>query len=615
MEWGERYISIPARGNAEPGPIRIRERTPFHVQILRDLTDSYTQLIVVMKGVQIGGSTIMEIALGYWIDCWGDPILLCFPTEAATKERLKDKISPLIRNNPRLARWVSDDRNAISKDSIDLIHCTVYPAWSGSPQAMASRAIRCVVEDETDKQRKNAGEASAGELLDVRTTTFGHRRKHGRLSTPTTSLGEISLAFENIAAKRRWHVPCPRCGVLILLSFDQVSWPGQGAEDPKELMRQVAALEAEEIHAEYTCQDCGGVFGEAEKQAIQQDGMWVQEGHPPGELPQVVSVAYHIPSINSPWVTLNKLAIEFLKCELRGDRHNFLNNYLALPCEESERALSESLFAERADHTPYEVPEWATAVTAGADTQKDHWWYVVRAWGPSEDGRLRSKLLDFGKALSVADLRAKTVDAKFPVEGRPGYHVQCRLLMVDSGGGVENLDGTTRDTVYQMALADPHRVVAIKGHGGVNAPDAEIKISPQRYLDAKAGPQSVKLAILDTQGLKDQLNDLIQAEDPVLWFENAHVDDEYAAHMSGEIKTLEQSGKRMVMRWQPKRQGRHVDLWDASVYCLAAAKSLRALKRAPEFQQQVRQAPQPMARPVAQPRYSGGWISKRPRGR
>ena len=342
--------------------------------------------------------------------------------------------------------------------------------------------------------------------------------------------------------------------------------------------------------------------------------MWVQEGYPPGELPDVVNVAYHVPSINSPWVSFNRLAGEYLKCKLKGDLHHFLNNYLALPYEDSERSVSESIFAERADAAPYEVPEWTTAITAGADTQKDYWWYVVRAWGPTEDGRLRSKLLDFGKALSVADLRAKTIDAQFPVEGRPGYVLSPRVLLVDSGGGVENLDGTTRDTVYKMALADPHRVFPIKGHGGVNAPDQMIRVSPQKYIDEQLGPQSVKLLVLDTQALKDRLSDLINASDPVIWHENAHVDAEYAAHMSGEAKMLVPHGAKMVQRWAPKSQGAHVDLWDASVYCLAGAESVRALKRAPEFQQQIRQAPAALQQIHPQDRYSG-WIARRPRGR
>lgn len=597
-------------GNAEPGPLRI-SRTPYMRQILRDACNGRTQYIDIMKGVQVAGSKATEIIIGHNADVHGDDAIVVFPTQAIAEERLKKRFVPMFKRG-ELARHMGSERYAVSKDSLQLNHCTIYPAWP-SASALASRSVRVVILDEIDKYPSLSHEAECIDLADARTSTFQWRRLVVRISTPTSKTRGIARVFDLNPNKRRWHVPCPCCGALILLDFAQVSWPGQGADDHRELLAQMDALQNEEIEARYTCQQCGGDFGEPERLAIQQQGEWVQDGLEPGDLPDVVSVAYHIPSINSPWKSFSDMAVEYLRSEIKGDPVFFVTNFLGMPYEESGRELSESLFHERADHTPLEVPEWATCVTAGADTQKDHWWYVVRAWGPNEDGLLQSKLLDFGKALSVADLRAKTVDSRFPVAGRSGFYVSCRLLYVDSGGGVENLDGTTRDTVYQMALADPHRIFAIKGHGGTNAPDQEIRISPQRYLDAKAGPQSVKLAVLDTQGLKDQISDLIHA-DPARWFENAHVDDEYASHMAGEVKTLIESGRRMVMRWQPKRQGRHVDLWDASVYCLAAAKSLRALKRAPEFQQQVRQAPQPMARPVAQSQFSN-WIARRPRGR
>lgn len=624
VEWAERHITIPARGNAEPGPLRM-DRTPALREILNKLCDDRTQYITLCKGVQIGGSTVVEAAIGFWIDNFGDPILLVFPTENATKERLEKKLKPLIKNNPQLSRWETGDRNAFTKDLIQLAHMDIYPGWSGSAQTLASRAIRCGIEDETDKSKRISSEASTGELLDARTTTYMHRRKVGRLSTPTSRQGEIWKALEQCSDRRRWHVPCPHCEHLIILEFKQVHWEGKESEKPAEWLEQVAALESEEIQASYVCQECGEEFGEAKRLAIQQRGQWVSDGREPGDLPDSVRIAYHLPSINSSWVSLNRLASVFLKCALRGDPHYFLNNMLALPSEDPGREISSNLFTERAVHAPHVAPNWATCIVASADTQaKDgnaYWYYMVRAWGPGPKGHLRSRLLDYGLAYSPEELKERTLGTSFAVEERSGHFLRPTILMVDSGGGVEldALDGNTRDVVYQMALADPQRVVPIKGHGGNKKPDTLVKLSLIKYAPRSKpnDPRNVQLQILDTQGLKDKLNYLIHCDDPVLWEESTAVNDEYASHMSGEEKANFRKLGGWVQRWAPKSSGRRVDWWDAAVYSLAGAILLGAAKRSPEVEARIAATPKPARKPAQQkyprPGRRGGWIAKRPR--
>lgn len=624
VEWAERYIRIPERGNAEPGPIRLA-RTPYWAEPLNKACDEFTQYIDICAGVQTGKSQTTRNALGYWVDNWaGDDILLVYPTERSTGEQLKTKLQPLIEDTPRLARWMTGHRNQFTKDAIALSHLTIWPGWSGSPQTTASRSCRGVIVDEADKAQRIAVEASTAELADARTTTYMDRRKVVKASTPTSRDGETWAAWDTCPDRRRWHVPCPHCGVYILLTWEQVTWEGQEEDDPKKLLAQLAEIDNGTLEPRYVCQECGDSFGERERMQIQSGGVWVREGFDPGaELPPSIRVAYHMPSINSPWVSFARLVGVFLKCCLRGDMHYFLNNYLALPFEDSERSVDGSVFLERAEHAPRVAPNWATCVVAGADTQKDSFPFVIRAWGPGKGG-LRSRLIDFGEVYSLAELRERCLDVSFPVEDRPGHFIKPGVLMIDSGGGVEleAADGTTRDLVYQFALSDPTRVVPVKGYGGTKAPDTLIKTSQIKYSSRASArdPRNVTLQILDTQGLKDKLSYLIRCSEPVLWEESTAVNEDYCTQMSSEAKTSVKVGSSWRLRWKQKTASTPNHIWDASVYSLAGAMLLRADKRSPEIERRIKAAPRPSppkhnapARTRQPQRRGGGWIAKRPR--
>ena len=78
----------------------------------------------------------------------------------------------------------------------------------------------------------------------------------------------------------------------------------------------------------------------------------------------------------------------------------------------------------KAIHPAGRIPAWATAIVASADTQKDHYWYMVRAWGPG----YRSRLVDFGRVETLDDLRRATLEARWPVEGTDRQAGAVRLV-------------------------------------------------------------------------------------------------------------------------------------------------------------------------------------------
>jgi hypothetical protein len=82
--------------------------------------------------------------------------------------------------------------------------------------------ILMVGQDEVDRFPLDVdGEGSPGDLADVRTRTFGKRARRIKTSTPTLADRSVIWAKFEESDQRRYHVPCPHCGHMQVLSWDR----------------------------------------------------------------------------------------------------------------------------------------------------------------------------------------------------------------------------------------------------------------------------------------------------------------------------------------------------------------------------------------------------------
>src|SRR6185295_12096362 len=95
----------------------------------------------------------------------------------------------------------------------------------------------------------------------------------------------------------------------------------------------------------------------------------------------------------------------------------FTNSWLGEPFRQQIVHAKASVFEEKAKSASAaparRFPSWAKALYATADTQKDHFYFVIRAWGVG----YRSQLIDHGLVTSFEELRQRTLDARFPWDG------------------------------------------------------------------------------------------------------------------------------------------------------------------------------------------------------
>lgn len=586
-EWAEEHFLLPAKGNAEPGKFRFA-RTPY----LRGIVDAFVEPgvedVVFIKPTRVGGTTAGQIVLGYWIDNDPGHCLTVMPSESAAEEEIKDRVRPLLES-PSLKQHVSPDPHKNTLSRIELDTMDIYTGWAGSPQSLGSRTCKYVRFDEVDKYPPFAGrEADPISLGKERTGTYGHRKRHYITSTPTTREGAIQKAWDGCGDKRTFLVPCPHCGTYQRLVWPQVKWPKLAITDKVKLADEVETSRL----AWYECSnpDCKGRIEESHKPRMLERGVWVSEGQTVdnagtvhGDRPASKRVGFHLSSIYSPWRKFWEMAAEFIRAD--GDiaaAMNFRNSRLAEPFETLIAKTESSKIREKSVGPAKVVPSWARLLIATADTQQDHFYYVVRAWGYE----YRSQLVDYGICSTFEELKAYTIDASYKTEA--GVTVHPQLLLIDSGGGRNADTGVTRtNEVYQFALSDPMRIKPVKGSSG------RLQFPVDKSLQKAHG---VVLWNVDTEQCKDHLSRLIHDGDSTKWLAHAEANDAYCTQMASEHKVVNPQTKKQ--EWKPKTSGAQNHFWDCETYQCAAAWDCRAgapepaeVPKPPTAQQSDRIAP------------------------
>lgn len=548
-QWAEKFRVLPDKTNAESGPLNLN-RTPYTRGISDCAHEPGVEEIVFVKPTQVGGSTTVETFIGYAIDRDPGPMLHVLPNEEAARKVVKQRIRPLITTEP-LKSHLSGESHDNTLVSIEFDTCPYFIAWAGSPAALASSAIRYVIFDEVDKYPRSTGkEADPISLGMERTRTFGYRRKVFIISTPTVRSGAIWRAWEAAGDKRRFHCPCPHCGKFQFLVFGQIKWPKQ----PN--LSHIAAADAIEQQglATYECIHCRQAILNSDRLKMIARGVWLSEtqtidhrGVISGERPRAKRVGFWINAIYSPWLSFSNVAAEFLRSLADPLKmQNFKNSWLAEVFEDVVKTSSVDDFRKLLVGAPKAmiVPRWAEYLVASADVQADRIYFAVRAWG----GGYRSRLITYGIASTFAELRQRTLETPFQVEG--GESGFPHLLTIDA----------RHRTVEVYEFATTHeRIRAVMGGN-----DEKKMLVTRSTAGDKWG---ISLHLLNTQLLKDRLSILRGSK---RWELNDAVEEDYLTQLASEHKILVAG----VEMWVPKTKGQPNHRLDVEVYSLAGAEIL-----------------------------------------
>jgi phage terminase large subunit GpA-like protein len=459
-EWADSYRTLSQRASAEPGPWRT-DRTPYLREIMDCLSPSSpVEMVVLMKGAQVGGTECGNNWIGYVVHQAPGPMLSVQPTVEMAKRNSKQRIDPLIEECGPLRQLVSDPR---SRDSGNTMLAKEFPGGilvmtgANSAVGLRSMAARYVFLDEVDAYPGDVdGEGDPVNLALARTRTFA-RRKVFMISTPkVTGRSRIESSFED-SDRRCYWVPCPHCQEYQTLKFAQVQWP-----------------EGEPESAIYICEHCSDEIHNHQKHWMLARGEWRPLAPGPGK-----AAGFHLSSLYSPvgWFSWADAAQMFTEAQknpalLQVFVNTVLGETWALQGEAPEW---QRLYDRREGYQIGTVPQSGLFLTAGVDIQKDRIELEIVAWGRGKESWSVDYLVLEGQTAEgvVWQKLTAALNTYYPTES--GASLPIVKFAIDSGYATSEVYAWTRK--YGGA-----RAVVIKGDSRAAAPvsqPAPIDVGPR----------------------------------------------------------------------------------------------------------------------------------------
>jgi len=543
-----------------PGPWR-NETTPWLAGIMDGIGFSSVRRGILCKTPQTGGSEAGLNILGHHIDQQGGPAMILFPDELTGKEYVRDRISPMVNNSPRLAKYLTGKNIDDSATRINLNHMAIYLAWASSASRLANKPVQLLIRDEVDKYGESVGkkEASAMALSELRTTTYQNMDLHKivDISTPTVESGPIWTGLtEDAEVVFVYHVYCPKCGAEQLMTFENIRF--HDCRDPRQMENKKLAT--------YQCEHCDEHWTDADRDRAVAAGHWRdrESGLPlmaalQSKRPR--TIGYHLPAWVSRFVSLSKCAAEFLRSlESRDALKNFLNSIKAEPWSEliSKRLDTKAIAARREDYGPA-VPMGAAVITCAIDVQRDRWEVETVAHGMDEE----SWRLDYQKIYGNPSLPTEweKIDDYLKQTWRheTGHVMAIKCCCIDSGDNTKAVYNFTRGKLGRRIIAT--KGLSTLGKSLINGPTKQ-----------KLGPWRVPLLTIGTDTGKGTLFDYLEITEPGPGYMHfpAHFPDEFFEQYGTERQVEKVIKGRAVREWRKVKSDARNEAIDLGVLNLAA---------------------------------------------
>ncbi|SEU24260.1 Phage terminase, large subunit GpA [Lacrimispora sphenoides] len=545
-QWAEKYRILDESSNLSGR--WSNDVTPYLIGIMNALNDDYIREIYLCKGSQLGGTEVLINMLMYIIDKSPAPTMVVYPSDDLAKDISNDKLKPAFNLVPQIKRVFME--NASKELRLKFKTMVLYLRGAGSPSKLASKAIKYLFFDEIDKiGGASKKEASPYNLAMERVKTYKSQSKVYACSTPTLATNHIWKLHDEADEVKHYYVPCPHCGEMIELLWEQIKFD---KDEEKRLSPYDRAKTAR-----YVCQKCGCFIEDKDKPKMLREGHW-QTVKKRG-IGRPKTLGFWISSLYSRFLTWADIAEEFIKSKDDPELlQNFVNSWLGEPWEDTKLKTSSELVLERQTDLPEMIiPEWAKLITAGVDVQETSLYYSVRAWGDFTT----SQNITHGQVLSFADIES-IMNTEWNTQD--GRKMIVNLALIDSG--------YQPDDTYDFCVNNSDWALPCKGAS--NPMRDRYKISKVDKANSKAF--GMQLVLIDGGQFKDSIMARMQRENGTgSWMVYKGCDEEYASQVTSEHKVMVKAanGAKRI-QWVLKKSHGDNHYLDCEVYNMAAAEIL-----------------------------------------
>ena len=133
-----------------------------------------------MMASQTGKTEVLNNICGYYLQHQPCPILVLQPTLEMARSWSQDRLTPLIKSTPAIHGLIRSDKQKDADNTITQKNfrngARLSIAGSNSPASLASRPIRCLLMDETDRYLLSTSEVEPVALATRRTANYFNRK-------------------------------------------------------------------------------------------------------------------------------------------------------------------------------------------------------------------------------------------------------------------------------------------------------------------------------------------------------------------------------------------------------------------------------------------------------
>jgi len=608
-EWSERYRILSSEESAIPGKFSWAV-SPALREIAAVANAPGTRKLVVQKSAQVGYTAgIVCNVIGYHVHYRPSVVVAAFPRTMAAKDFASEKLDPMIRRSPVLAKRITLNSRAQGNSALRkrFPGGLIKLVGTNSPSDVKSTSARVVIVEEPDDAATDVrGQGNSLKLLGERLKTDP---RHLFLvgGTPTAKNASAVEAEMRTTDKRYFHVPCHECGESHVPDWEHVTIP----EDEQAEMHEVYGR-FQPDQAYYTCPHCGALWSDEQRisnlRRAERDGFgWIATA--PSPIP-----GFYLNELLSTFdgSRVPVLARKYLeaKCELdKGDPTDmiaFWNSTRGLPWEYRGELPEEDVLRERAEkYLEWTCPVGGLVVLMTVDVQHDRLAVTIWVVGRGEEMWLAFWGEFYGPTI------VPHVGAWIELERTMGRRVRhaTGVGLPIAAVAIDSSDGQTSEAVYAFVRKHSRAerpVYAVKG-----APDSVGKVEIWVPPKAKAIEPNAKATKAARAGVRVHIVGTAKAKDLILgWSEQAGrvrlegngparmhwyegVRDDFYEQLLSEIKIPGRINKAR-REWKPRTDRRNEAL-DCTVYAVWLARALRLhLRKAQQWdlaELKVRQAP------------------------